>query len=143
MLTIKSKLKSILVIPKSGNNGRSLVLPPIGSAQVHALTDEIKSAERSGLISVGASPRKREIRIESALPDKGPTLAVSAQKAKSGEQKVKEKPTSPEDDLTAQVVALEAEGNTQKKIGEKLGLTKGEVYSVLRKYRAAKARVEN
>jgi len=52
MLTIVNNLAFHLVIPKAGDKGKALKLPPMGSAQVEKVTGPLKDAERNGQVVI-------------------------------------------------------------------------------------------
>jgi len=52
MLTIVNNLAFHLVIPKAGDKGKALKLPPSGSVQVERVTGPLKDAERNGQVVI-------------------------------------------------------------------------------------------
>ena len=75
MLTVVNNLAFHLVIPRVGNKGKALKLPPKGSVQVEKVTGPLKDAERNGQVVIHYP--------------KADTKPASPPKKKSGQRKKK------------------------------------------------------
>ena len=117
MRTVTNLLETHLLIPDEAAHLGVFKMPPRGAIAVKAVTGALRNAERNGLVSI----------VANAPP-------VSPEPP--------EVPEMPEDtkDLTPQVVTLVSEGKSQREIGNILGVSRNEVYNILRRHRAAAAK---
>ena len=128
MLTVKNNLASHLVIPRGTGTGGALKLTPKGTAQVETLTAPLRDAERKGLVTLGeAKPEPRTEEPEAPTMPEGPESTPAAG-------------TTPEpedgEELLARMVALVAEGKSQRDIARELGVNRNVVQRALRQHRA-------
>jgi hypothetical protein len=126
MLTVRNNLASHLVIPRGTGTGGALKLTPQGTAQVETLTAPLRDAERNGLVTMG------ELQPE-------PPAAEPAPEPEEPENTAPTADASPEpedgDELLARMVALTAEGKSQREIARELGVNRNVVQRALRQQR--------
>jgi hypothetical protein len=146
MLTVRNNLASHLVIPRGTGTGEALKLTPKGTAEVETLTAPLRDAERNGLVTLGevkpgapaAEPPTEEV---DATPDAAPEPEdgdIRPDAAPEPERTDAIPDTGPEpetgEELLVRILALVAEGKSQRDIARDLGVNRNVVQRALRRH---------
>jgi len=134
MLTVRNNLASHLVIPRGTGTGEALKLTPKGTAEVETLTAPLRDAERNGLVTLGEGttappPAEPEPESGDASSDTGPEPENGEAAAEPGAE-----PEAGEE-LLARILALVAEGKSQRDVARELGVNRNVVQRALRQHR--------
>jgi hypothetical protein len=129
MLTVRNNLASHLVIPRGTGTGEALKLTPRGTAEVETLTAPLRDAERNGLVTLCEGK-------PGAPAAEPPTEEVDAPADAGPEPENREAGPEPEtgEELLVRILALVAEGKSQRDIARELGVNRNVVQRALRRH---------